>query len=75
VEEDGRTRWGKVKLDERLSRNDNLENVMRGLDPRICRWRKSVAGSFSLCLIFFRHPDESQGPALGVKLDQRRSPE
>jgi hypothetical protein len=48
---------------------------MRGLDPRICRWRKSVAGSFSLCLIFFRHPDESQGPALGVKLDQRRSPE
>src|SRR5215213_2955732 len=43
---------------------------MRGLDPRICRWRKSVAGSFSLCLIFFRHPDESQGPALGGrKLD------
>ena len=24
---------------------------MRGLDPRICRWRKSVAGSFSLSLL------------------------
>ena len=72
-----RVQLGAVKLDSGFRRNDDNHNtVMRGLDPRICRWRKSAAVSFSLCLIFFRHPDESQGPALGGrKLDQRLSPE